>query len=251
MTSVLTRDTQMKRPREKEAMWKEADTGSMKPQAQGCLQLQSYDKPRQHIKKQRHHFADKGLYSQSYDFSSSLYGCESWTIKKGLRAKESMLSNCGAGEDTWESLGKQGDQPINPKGSQSWIFTGRAGAEAEAPVLWPPDVKSRFIGKDPDARKDWKQEEKGTTEDEMAGWHHWLSGHEFEQVPGVGDGQGGLACCSLWGHKEQTLLSNRTTWGWKRQRTESLIEPLHKYGFNFRVLLPELWEDEFTLLSVT
>ena len=93
-------------------------------------------------------------------------------------------------------------QPVHPKRNQSRIFIGRTDAEAEAPILWPPGVKSWLTGKDADAEKDWRQEEKGTTEDEMAGWHHWLSGHEFEWIPGVGDGQGGLVCCSLWGHKE-------------------------------------------------
>jgi len=93
-------------------------------------------------------------------------------------------------------------QPVHPKGNQSWIFTGRTYAEAEVPILWPPDVKNWLIEKDPDAGKDWRQEEKGTTEDEMVGWHHRLNGHECEQAPRVGDGQGGLACCSPWGHKE-------------------------------------------------
>ena len=93
-------------------------------------------------------------------------------------------------------------QPVHPKGDQSWVFIGRTDVESETPILWPPDVKSRLIGKDPDAGKVWGQEEKGTTEDEMAGWHHRLDGHEFEWTPGVGDGQGGLACCSSWGRKE-------------------------------------------------
>ena len=113
-----------------------------------------------------------------------------------------MLFNCGVGEDSWESLGLQRDQPVNPKGNQSWIFIGKTGAEAETPVLWPPDVKNWVIGKDPDAGKDWRQEEKGMTEDEMFGWHHRLDGHEFEQALGVGDGQGNLVCCSPWGRKE-------------------------------------------------
>ena len=89
------------------------------------------------------------------------------------------LLNCGVGEDSWESLGLQGIQPVHPKGDQSWIFIGRNDVEAETPVLWPPDAKSLLIGKDPDAGKDWGQEEKGTTEDEMVGWHHWLDRHEF------------------------------------------------------------------------
>ena len=99
-------------------------------------------------------------------------------------------------------------KPVNPKGNQSWMFTGRTDVEAETPILWPPDVKNWLIWKDPDAGKDWRQEEKGTTEDEMVGWHHWLDGHEFEQAPGVGEEQGGLAWCIPWGWKSQTRLSN-------------------------------------------
>ena len=94
-------------------------------------------------------------------------------------------------------------QPVHSKGDQPWIFIGKTDAEAVTPILWPPDVKKWLIGKDPDAGKDWRQEEKGMTEDKMVGWHHWLDGHEFEQAPGVGDGQGSLECCSPWGHKEQ------------------------------------------------
>ena len=98
---------------------------------------------------------------------------------------------------------------VNRKGSQSSIFTGRTDAEVEIPILWPPYAKNWLIRKDPDAGKDWRQEDKGTTEDEMVGWHHWLNGHEFEQAQGIGDGQGGLMCCSPWGHS-QTQLSNWT-----------------------------------------
>ena len=92
-------------------------------------------------------------------------------------------------------------QPVHPKGNQSWVFIARTDAEAETPILWPPDVKSWVIQKDPDAGKDWKREEKGMTEDEMVGWHHRLNGHEFEQAPGVGDGQGSLMCCSPWNRR--------------------------------------------------
>ena len=92
-------------------------------------------------------------------------------------------------------------QSVPPKGYQSWIFIGRTDAEAETPILWPPDVKNWFIWKDPDAGKNWRQEEKGTTEDEIGGWYHRLDVHWFEQAPGVGDGQGNLASCSPWGHK--------------------------------------------------
>ena len=90
----------------------------------------------------------------------------------------------------------------NPQGNQSWIFIGKTDTEADTPVLWPPDAKNWHFGNDPDAGKDWRQEEKGTTEDEMVGWHQWLDGHAFEQAPGAGDGQGSLACCCPWGHKE-------------------------------------------------
>ena len=92
-------------------------------------------------------------------------------------------------------------KPVNPKGNQPWIFIGKANDGAKTPILWPPDAKSQLIGKDPDAGRDWGQEEKGVTEDEMIGWHHQLSGLEFEQTPGGSEGQGSLACCSLWGCK--------------------------------------------------
>ena len=142
-----------------------------------------------------------------------------------LRAEELMLSNCVAGEDSWESLGQQEIKPVNPK-DHSWTFVGRTDAEAEMPILWPPDVKSWLIGKDPDAGKDWRQEEKGTTEDKVVGWYYWLDGHEFKQAPSVGDGQGSLACCTPWGlrvrHNWATEL-NTLTW-WKHyQNTSQLI----------------------------
>ena len=97
---------------------------------------------------------------------------------------------------------------VNPRGNQSWIFIGRT--DAEAPILWPLDAKSQLIRKDPDARKDWRQEEKGRIEDEMVGWHYQLDGHEFEQALSVGDGQGSLVCCSPWVIKSQTWLSDWT-----------------------------------------
>ena len=102
-------------------------------------------------------------------------------------------------------------QPVHNKGAQSWVFIGRTDVEAETPILWPPHAKSWLIGKDPNAGRDWVREEKGTTEDEMAGWHHQLNGHEFEWTPGVGDGQGGLACCNSWGHKESDT-TERLNW---------------------------------------
>ena len=154
------------------------------------------------IQKQRHYFANKGPASQGYGFSSGhvwmweLDCEESWTLKNWCFWTVVL-------EKTLESpLDCREIQPVHPKGDQSWVFIGRTDAEAETPVLWPPHVKSWLIGKDSDAGRDWGQEEKGTTEDEMARWHHWLDGREFEWTPGVGDGQGGLACCNSWGCKE-------------------------------------------------
>ena len=114
-------------------------------------------------------------------------------------------------ENTLESpLDCREIKPVNGKGNQSWIFIGRTGAEAKAPILWPPDVENCLTGKDSDDGKDWRQEEKGTTENKMVGWHHQLDGHEFEQVSGVGEGQGSLECCNPWVAKRQTQLSDWT-----------------------------------------
>ena len=118
-----------------------------------------------------------------------------------LSAEELMLLNCGVGEDSCESLGLE-IQPVHPKGDQSWVFIGSTDAEAGTPILWPPHVKSWLIGKDSDVGRYWGQEEKRTTEDEMAGGHHRLDTQEFGWTPGVGDWQGGLACCHSWGCKE-------------------------------------------------
>ena len=153
----------------------------------------SYDKPRQRIKKEtlvcRQRFS-----RQSYGFSSShvwmleLHYKESWTLKNWCFWTVVL-------EKTLESpLDCKEIQPVHPKGDQSWMFFGRTDVEDETPILWPPDAKSWPIWKDPDAGKDWGQEEKGMTEDEMVGWHRWLNGHEFEQALGDGEGQGSLAC---------------------------------------------------------
>ena len=103
-------------------------------------------------------------------------------------------------------------KPVNPQKKQFWIFIGRTDAEAETPILWPPDVKNRLLGTDSDAGRDCRQEEMGMTEDEMIGCHHWLDGHEFEQALGVGDGQGSLACCSPWGHQESDMIKWLNYW---------------------------------------
>ena len=146
-------------------------------------------------------------------FPVVMHRCESWTIKKAECWRIDAFER-GIGEDSWGSLDSKESQPVYPEGDQSWIFIGRTDAEADTSILWPPDAKSWLIWKDSDAGKDWRQEEKGTTEDEMVGWHHRLNGHEFEQALGVGDGQGGLVCCSLWGHKESDMTEqlNWTDW---------------------------------------
>ena len=155
----------------------------------------SYDQPRQHT-------ANKGLSIQSYGFSSS----HVWMWE--LDYKEIwVLKNWGFWtvvlEKTLESpLDCKEIQKVRPKENKSWLFIGRTDAKTETPILWLPDVKNWLNGKDPDAGKDWKQEEKGITEDEIVGWYNQLSGHEFEQALGVGDGQGSLACYSTWSHKE-------------------------------------------------
>ena len=160
----------------------------------------SCDKPRQCIKKQRHYFADKSPYSQSYGFSSShvwvweLNHKEGWVLKNWcfwIVLLEKILES---------PLDCKVIKTINSKENQSWIFIVRMDTEneVEAPILWPPDVKSQLITKDPDSGKDWMQKKKWMTEDEMAGWHCWFNGHEFEKAPGDGDGQGRLVCCSPW-----------------------------------------------------
>ena len=132
-----------------------------------------------------------------------VYGCESWTIKKAecWRIDSFKLWY-------WRKLlrvpwtVRKSFRMVHPKGNQSWVFVGRTDVEAKTPILWPPDAKSWLIWKDPNAEKVWRQEEKGTTEDEMVGWHHRHNGHGFGRTLGVGDGQGGLVCCGSWGHKE-------------------------------------------------
>ena len=168
----------------------------------------NYDKPRQHIKKKRHYFANKGPYSQSYRFSSNHVWM--WELDHEEWASKNWCFWTVVLEKTLESPWTTGRsnqsvlKEINPE------YSRRTDAEAVAPILWPPD-KSWLVRKDPDAGKDWRQEEKGTTEDEMVGWHHQLNGHEFKQAPGHGEGQGSLVCYSLWGAKSWTWLRDWTT----------------------------------------
>ena len=144
-----------------------------------------------------------------------MYGCESWTTKKAecLRIDAFELW-------CWRRLLRV-PWTVSPKGNKPWILIGRTDAEAKAPIFWPPDVKIRLTGKDPDVGKDWGLEKKGMTEDEMFGWHHRLNGHEFEQTPGDSEGQGSLACCSSWGLKELDMtewLNNCHTSTWVNHR---------------------------------
>ena len=131
-------------------------------------------------------------------------------------------------EKTLESpLGCKEIQLVHPKGDKSWMFISRTDDETGAPILWPPDAKSWLIRKDPDTGKDWRQEEKGMIKDEMVGWHHWLNGHEFEQVLGVRDGQGSLVCCSPWG-----LQRVRHNWVYEQWQQKGLIakySPILRY----------------------
>ena len=140
---------------------------------------ESYDQPRQHIQKQRHYFANKGPSSLGYDFSSGHVWMWELDYKESWVLENWCFWIVGLAKPLESPLGCKKIEPVNPKGNQSWVFIGRTDVEAETPKLWLPDVKGWLIGKDPDAGKDWGQEEKGTTEDEMVGWHHRLNGRGF------------------------------------------------------------------------
>ena len=180
-----------------------------------ALWKKSYDKPRQHIKSRDITLPAEVCIIKAMLFPVVMYGCESWIIKK---AKNWCFWNVVL-EKTLESpLDCKEIQPVNPKGNQSWIFIGRTNAEAKASILWPPDMTSQIIRNDPDPGKDWRQEEKGMTEDKMVGWHHQLNGCEFEQAPGNSEGQGSLVCCSPWGCKQsdktKQLNNNNKVWSY-------------------------------------
>ena len=148
--------------------------------------------------------------AKALGFPVVMYGSESWTIKKAEHRKNWCFWTVVLVKTLKSPLDSKEIKPVNPKGNQPWISVGRTDAEAEAPMFWPPDVKRRLIGKDPDAGKDWRQEEKGMTEDEMVGWCHWLNGHEFLQAPGDGKGQESLVGCSPWVTKSWTWLCDWT-----------------------------------------
>ena len=162
----------------------------------------SYDKPRQHIKKQRHHFANKNPSSQSYGFSSSLVWMWELDHKENLVLKNWWFWTVVLEKTLGSPLDFKEIKPVHPKGNQSFIFIGRTVAEAETPILWPPDAKSWLIWKDLDVGKDWRLEKKGMTEDEMVGWHYRLNGHEFEQIPGDKWRTGKRGMLSPWDCKE-------------------------------------------------
>ena len=182
------------------------------------------------ILKSRHYFGNKGPSNQGYGFSNGhvwmweLDCEESWVLKNWCFWTVVL-------EKTLESpLGCKKIQPVHPKEDQSWVFIGRTDVEAETPILWPPDAKSWLTWKDPDTGKDWRREEKGTTENEMVGWHHQLNGHGFECTLGVGDGQGGLVCWGAWGRKESDMTERLswielntcfwTSWAWNTETVQ-------------------------------
>ena len=188
----------------------------------------SHDKPRQCVEKQKHHFVTKGPYSQSYSVSSrcvwmsELGHKEDW-MPKNLCFWIMVLKNLESPLDNKEI------KPANPKRNQLWIFIGRTDAEDEVPVIWPPVTKSWLLGKDLDAGKDWRQEEKWPTNDEMTGY-----GHEFEQILGDSEEQGSLSCCSLWVIKSRTQLSDWTT---TKYQLASLYKWSHVPLFSFYFFL--------------
>ena len=178
---------------------------------------ESYDQSRQHIKKQRRYFVNKGPSSQSYGFSSSRVWMWELDYKENRALKNWYFWTVVLQKILESPLDYKEIKAVNPKGNQPWLFTGRTDSETEAPILWPPYAKKWLIGKDPDARKDWGQEEKGATEDKMVGWHHWLNGLEFEQAPGDGDEQGNPGVLQSMGlqrirHNLVTKQQQNTIW---------------------------------------
>ena len=164
-----------------------------------CSLEEKFDQYKQYIKKQRHYFAYKCLYSQSCAFSSSHVWMWELDYKEGWALKNWCFWTVVLEKTLECTLNCKEIQPVNPKGNQPWIFIGRTDAEASIP--WPPDARSQLIGKDPDDGKDRRHEEKGATEDKIVRWHHQLNGHESEKTPGDGEGQRSLVC-SPWGLKE-------------------------------------------------
>ena len=163
------------------------------------------------IKKQRHYFGDKDLYSQSYGLCCSHVRMWELDHKEGRVLKNWHFWIVVLEKILGSPFHSKEIKPVNLKGTQPWIFIGRTDAEAEAPILWLPDAKNWLIGKDPDAGKDWRPKEKRVAEDEIVGWHHWFNGCELGQTLGDGEGQWSLACCSPWVPKSRTWLGNWAT----------------------------------------
>ena len=166
--------------------------------------------------------ADKVSSSQSYGFSSGHVWMWELVYKESWEPNNWCFWTVVLGKTLESPLDCKEIKPVHPKGNQSWIFIRRTDAEAEAPILWPPNVKNWLIGKDPDAGKDWRRDGKEMAEDEMVEWCHRLDGHEFEQAPGVGDGQGSQACCSPWSRKESDM-TERLNWTDENAKDKSLL----------------------------
>ena len=188
-------------------------------------------------KKRKYYFANKGPSSQGYRFSSGHVWMWELDCEEGWAPKNWCFWTVVLEKTLVSPLDCKEIQPFHPRGDQSSVFIGRTDAEAETPILWPPHVKSWLIGKDPDAGRDWGQEEKGTTEDEMAGWHHWLDGCEFGWTLGDVDGQQGLVCCDSWGCKESDT-TERLNW------TE--LRPVNNMGLN---CMAPLTRDFFSIVN--
>ena len=192
--------------------------------------------------------AKRFLYNQSYGFSSRHIWMWQLNHKEGWALKNWWFWIVVL-EKTLESpLASKEIQPVHPKGNQPWILTGRIDAKTEAPILWPPDVKSQLIGKDPDAGKDWVKEAKGVTENEMVGWHHRFNGHEFEQTPRDSEGQRSQVCCSVWGHRIGYDLATEQQWqqafSWKTACLDIYYNMMH------RVIFFLIINNAFHLLSI-
>ena len=185
--------------------------------------LDSILKSCHYFTRKRHYFTNKCLSSQSSDFSSSHVWMWELEYKESWAPKNWCFWTVVLDKTLESPLDSKEIQPVHPKGNQSWIFIGKTDAEAETPILWPPDAKYWLIWKDPDAGKDWRQE-KGMTEDETVGWHHWLNGDEIEQTLGGDDGQGGLTCCGPWGCKESDNWATELTTDWLTELTDYLTD---------------------------
>ena len=188
-----------------------------------CFWQESYEKLRQCVKKQRHHSTNKGPYSQDYGLPSGHVWLWDLDCKEDRAPENWCLRTMVLEKTSGSSLDSEEIKPINLKGNQPWILIRRTDLEAEAPVFWSPDVNRWLIGKVPNAGKDWRQKEKRASEDEMAGWHNQCNGHELGQTLGDGRGQGGVACCSLWGCKESDKTGRLNNNAWDSSHSASHV----------------------------